>query len=554
MSIRYYIYARKSSESSERQVQSIPDQLNRLNDLAKRLDLDVVGTYSESKSAKAPNQRPEFTKMISSIRAGEASGILCWQINRLSRNPQESGLIQQLLQDKAIRSIQTIDKEYKPEDNALLLSVETGVSNQFILDLRKNTIRGLQSKLEKGIPPYLAPEGYLNDKLNKTIIPDPDRFPLVKRMWEMLLSENYTAPKILEIVNKEWGYKTKKYRHRGGGELAQSSLYRIFKDPFYTGKFRYNGELYQGTYQPMITESQFKKARLILKSPNKPHPIKHEFAYTGLMRCSECGCLYTAENKYKKLKSGETRKYVYYHCTNKKSDYDCSQRKHIRERDLEAMIERMLTEITILPEFREWALEILNRENDNEIEKRTQLYEHQHKALATAQRELDNLTKMRYRELINDNEFSRNKKELKSQIDTIKQSMRDTEKRAEEWQEATEKVFDYVTFAKLRFLKGDKQTKREIISSLGSNHRIVDGNLVIDTYNWFIPIKEDYKQIESRYLELEPAKRCNDNKKGALDEILLDWGGRWGSNPRHPPPQGGVLPLNYGHHKPIQKH
>jgi hypothetical protein len=29
---------------------------------------------------------------------------------------------------------------------------------------------------------------------------------------------------------------------------------------------------------------------------------------------------------------------------------------------------------------------------------------------------------------------------------------------------------------------------------------------------------------------------------------FLIWGDQWGLNPRHPEPQSGVLPLNYGRH------
>ena len=85
--ITYILYARKSSESEDRQIQSIDDQVNRLEDLATELNLDIKKKYTEAKSAKKPNNRPIFDEMIERIEKGEADGILCWQINRLSRNP-----------------------------------------------------------------------------------------------------------------------------------------------------------------------------------------------------------------------------------------------------------------------------------------------------------------------------------------------------------------------------------------------------------------------------------------------------------------------------------
>jgi DNA invertase Pin-like site-specific DNA recombinase len=135
--IKYFIYARKSSESEDRQVQSIDDQINKLKEIADTLNLEIKKTYTESKSAKKPDNRPLFSEMLQRIENGEAQGILCWHINRLSRNPIDSGKISWLLQQGIIKSIQTTEKQYLPDDNVILFNVETGSANQFILDLRK---------------------------------------------------------------------------------------------------------------------------------------------------------------------------------------------------------------------------------------------------------------------------------------------------------------------------------------------------------------------------------------------------------------------------------
>ncbi|HXF29597.1 MAG TPA: recombinase family protein, partial [Chlamydiales bacterium] len=96
--IKYFLYARKSLESEDRQVQSIEDQISRLKDLAANLGLEIKEILTEAKSAKKPYNRTVFSEMIKRIEKGEAGGILCWQINRLSRNPIDSGTLSWLLQ------------------------------------------------------------------------------------------------------------------------------------------------------------------------------------------------------------------------------------------------------------------------------------------------------------------------------------------------------------------------------------------------------------------------------------------------------------------------
>src|SRR5665213_2817431 len=111
--LKYIIYARKSSEDKDKQVQSIDAQLRVLNTKAKTDKLNVVATIEESKSAKAPFVRTKFYEMMSMIENGEADAILCWHVNRLSRNLQDNGLIGQMLQEHKILEILTPDRKYK---------------------------------------------------------------------------------------------------------------------------------------------------------------------------------------------------------------------------------------------------------------------------------------------------------------------------------------------------------------------------------------------------------------------------------------------------------
>src|SRR3989338_5920383 len=247
--IKYFIYARKSQEAEDRQIQSIDDQLNKLKEIVKRYDLKVVDVFKEAKSAKDPDKRPLFEEMMKRIEKGEASGIICWELNRLSRNPLDSGKISLLLRDGVLQSIRTYTREYKSDDNVILYNVETGMADQFVRDLKRNTNRGLESKAGRGWLPSLAPTGYVNDIPTRTIKKDLERFHLVRKIWDMMLSGNYTPPQILEIANKDWGFRTFRGKNHGGKELSNSSIYRIFTNQFYAGILKYNEKEYPGKHE-----------------------------------------------------------------------------------------------------------------------------------------------------------------------------------------------------------------------------------------------------------------------------------------------------------------
>ena len=524
--IEYFLYARKSSESEDRQIQSIDDQVKRLKQLANEQKLTIKKVSTEAKSAKEPNSRPVFADMMQRIEKGEASGILCWQINRLSRNPVDSGRIQWALQKNILLSIQTIERAYVPEDNTLLFSVESGMAAQFIIDLRKNTLRGMYSKSEKGWAPVLAPIGYLNEKENHTIIKDPQKFSLVKKLWDLMITGSYTVSQVLEIANKDWGLRTNKSKRRGGGELTQTGMYRMFCNIFYTGLFEWGGKRYEGKHEPMITMEQYERVQELLGRKSNPRPQKHYFPFTGFIRCGDCGCLITAETRTKLVKGeGIMRTYTHYHCTHKKAKTQCKQREFTRAEDLEKQIEVKIAEISIIPEFKDWALEILRGSNDKEIEARTKIYETLHQTVVETQNQLDNLTRMRYKEQIDEDMFAQERDSLTNTILELRQRLKETESRADRWLELTERTFTFATYAHKAFLYGPLETKKEIAVALGSYPLLKDKNLSISTNKWFNRVQKEYPVMIAEYQRFGLGELpMNTKQKDALASICMRWG------------------------------
>jgi DNA invertase Pin-like site-specific DNA recombinase len=521
----YFLYARKSSESEDRQVQSIDDQLDRLKQLARDLNLNIKDVYTEARSAKKPDNRPLFSEMLRRIEKGEADGILCWQINRLSRNPIDSGRLSWMLQQGNLKSIQTIDRQYLPDDNVLLFSVESGMANQFIIDLKKNIARGVEGKVGRGWFPALAPLGYVNDKINRTIVKDPERFNLVRKMWDLMLTGSYTPPQIRMIANKQWGFRTPLHKRRGGNELPNSVIYTMFANIFYAGLFEWRGRQYLGKHEPMITLQEYDRVQMLLGRKGRPRPKTHRFAFTGTLRCGECGAMHTAEEKTKLIKTtGAIKTYVYYHCTRKKKGVECSQRKTLGVYELEKQIEKEIEKCTILPEFRDWALEDMKEDNNKEIADGTTIRAMQRKSLAETEKELDNVTQMRYRDLIDDETFLRTRDMLRNNLAQLKAKLREPEDPTVRWHDLDEKGFNFAAYARKTFIVGTLEQKKEILVALGQNPTIKDKKLSIEATDWLIPIGKKYPEVEADYKRLELTKKpLTASQKEALSSIRLRW-------------------------------
>src|SRR5882724_7010439 len=302
--LRYFIYCRKSTEAEDRQVLSIESQTRELKEVAAKLNLPVVEILTESKSAKEPG-RPIFNLMMQRLYRGEAAGIICWKLDRLARNPVDGGSIIWAIKQHGIK-VMTLAQSYaREDDNIILMYIEFGMAQKYVDDLSKNVKRGLKTKIEKGWYPGVAPAGYLNNTIKATgennLIKDLERFPLIRRMWDLMLTGLYTPPQILDLANNEWGFRTRPTRKMGGKPLCRSAIYQFFTKPFYYGRFEYpkgSGQWYEGKHEPMITETEYDRVQVLLGRDGNPRPkTRLEFAFTGLMRCGECASMVTAEEK-----------------------------------------------------------------------------------------------------------------------------------------------------------------------------------------------------------------------------------------------------------------
>ena len=356
--VKYYIYARKSTESDERQVQSIPDQKDWADSVVSEKRLAIKGRFEESMSARRAG-RPIFTEMIEMINSGKANAIIAYDPSRLARNASDGAQIIELLDSGKL--IHIIFATYAFENTSIgkfMLGFFFAQSKLYTDNLSEVVIRGLSSRANKGIYPGKAKLGYLNHPRTREIIPDPDRFHLIKKSYEIYATDRYSLSAMVKEISKIG------LANHSGKPLFKSQVANLLTNPFYYGGFIWSKELFNGNHKPAVSKELWDKVQKIYKDRCRPKSKwKEEKVFTGLLRCGECGASITAERHTKHMKNGNTHSWLYYRCTKKRKAV-CSQ-PYLREEALIEQIRQQVTKIALPDDF---AIPMLNQIEIWEIE------------------------------------------------------------------------------------------------------------------------------------------------------------------------------------------
>lgn len=533
--VRYILYARKSSESEDKQMASLNDQIEVMKKLAEDRGLHIHDVIQEARSAKEPG-RPGFQELLTRIQNGEADGILTWKLNRLARNPVDGGQISWLLQRGVIRHIQTFEGVYKPTDNVILMQVEFGMANQYVNNLRTDVKRGLLSKAKRGwFPSPRLPYGYMYNRdykegVNDKIIPHPKHFSIMKSLWDKLLTGNYTVPMILKEANA-MGLVNQVNR-----PFSRSTLYKYFSHPFYYGEFTWrneNGEpeVFVGKHKPMISKADFFLVQNILGARANPNPtISYNHTYCEVFHCGECGCSITAEQKVQaicsvckkkfsikntsnctqcgthleRMDSPKILTYTYYRCTKKRGH--CSQR-YISEQELEKQIFDELSKIALPPAIVELLKQAISKADNLALT---------NDSIWSAEKYRQQISKLKERksrliDLYTDGGISREEylekaSDISTQIEALERLVNTTEEAFRLWKKEAHAMLDIAKNA-LEIFNNDKvEEKRTLVKGLGSNLTIIDKKLEFTTYFLLLAFRSMVEGVLPDWPWLEPEK------------------------------------------------
>jgi len=546
--LKWAIYCRKSSDTEDKQIESLPAQERELKELAKRSGLkNIVKLFKESHSAFHPG-RPDYNEMIAMLYREEINAILVWAGNRIARNPVDAGTCIYAMDQGKLLVVKTIGGTYfNTPDHKFSLSIDFTVSKKSSDDLSEAVHRGNKQKFfENKEWSGPAKQGFVNyiDPLTRKrdIKIDEDRFNLLQQTGRSITNGRFTPLEALDWLNKDMGYRTLPQRKQGGGPLAETTFYNFLSDSFYYGIMRHKveGIFQEGEhkYKKMFTKDEWDTIQIRLGKKSRSRQKKHDFPFKGVMTCGECGGFVTAEKKVQiicpecktKFTKTATRakcikcglridlmkdptilNYIYYHCT-KKVNKNCAQ-GYLEIRELEKQVDQELQRFEIDPDFKDWAIKHLGELNDNEVQQDKKATQRNTTSYESLKSRLRRMTKHRFTDSYEESSSEEKEiyedelKTLKDQIKTVKDNIEIVDQKQYDWIELSRKTFEFACYARYWFHNGDVKTKTQILELLGSNLKLYNKKVRVNEDNLWWIIEKAKNEVKTLGVKLEPTKK-----------------------------------------------
>ena len=265
---RIVIYVRVSTVEQAEEGNSLATQEKICREYAIKSDYEVIEVFVErGESAKTAN-RTELQKMLQYVanKKNNITAIVVYKIDRLSRNTDDYSQIRIMLKRYGV-SIRSASE--KIEDSPTGRFMENMMANvaQFDNDMRtERCVNGMRDAIENGRYVWGAPVGYSNVKVaGRATIEPSEMAPLVRLAFKTVA----TGLKPTDVVRKELTIKG--LLKKNGKPLSKGYFYSMLRNELYIGKINKFGEIYKGTFEPLITEDIFLQVQKILK--NKGHKV-----------------------------------------------------------------------------------------------------------------------------------------------------------------------------------------------------------------------------------------------------------------------------------------
>lgn len=324
-----FAYIRVSTAKQGQGV-SLQEQRGAIERYATRTGAEITQWFDERQTA-AKIGRPEFARMVKLLRAGKAQGVVIHKIDRSTRNYRDWAEIDELIEGGTDVYFANEDVDLRSRGGRLAADIQMVVAVDYIRNLREEALKGIQGRLKQGILPHGAPIGYIDRGAGQPKTIDPQRGPIIRRLFEQYATGRVTLRDLTQEA-EQLGL-----RNRCGQAFRLTQIQKMIRNPFYSGiiKSKRFG-LFTGAHEALVDPALFDVVQATLDGKRVRRTKRFEFPFRRLIRCKTCG---------RSLIGSERKGSVYYRCQT-----PACPTTSLREDAIDAAFRGALASIVLAPE------------------------------------------------------------------------------------------------------------------------------------------------------------------------------------------------------------
>ena len=375
------LYIRVSTERQANEGDSLEEQENELKKFCDFRQFAIHQTYIERGKSGGNTNRPEYQKLVKDIQERKINAVVVKKLDRLSRSLLDFENLMRMMNDNDVEFI-SIKENF--DTTTAMGKAMLRVALVFAQLEREQTSERLSDVMG-----YRASQGIYNGGtrplgytvINKELVPYKKEKQIVELIFQKFIETRSTVS-VATFLN-ETGFSDQKAR-----PFEKRQIQWILQNPLYTGKIRWNKQLYNGIHQPIISEKLFQDAQTLFSRWLQTRS-KTEALLQKLLICGHCGSPMTPSYAFNHQKV----KYFYYRCTKPtgKSDYKLScPIKYVAYQRIESAVIQTLLSFSQETDFKSMENKILK--HNQSIEKKAQEIE---KTLVQIETKLEGLKEKR---------------------------------------------------------------------------------------------------------------------------------------------------------------
>ena len=323
-------YCRLSRDEDKENYSSIEEQKRIIKEYAfsRNWTIEDKDFYIDDNVSGYTFNRPEFTKMIEKVKGGKIDVVIAKDLSRIGRN---NGKVLVLIDEfknmqKNLILVSEMGGTYDVlNDRDDTIGITTWFNERYVKDCSRKTRDHMYSKQKTGRLVMGNYYGYVKDKEDVTkLYVDEEIRPVISLIYKLYVEERLGRKKICDILNSKYNYPTPSVYYRQK-HLERGRIYKhpvqelwstymisnILNNDVYTGNLRTHKKktvsirgraiklpeeehfVFENHHEAIISKETFELAQNIQKRKAKSKSTagtrKRNYAFSGLIRCGDCG-------------------------------------------------------------------------------------------------------------------------------------------------------------------------------------------------------------------------------------------------------------------------